>query len=237
MEDQVELVAVKKWVEQELSRYRKRLLVKSEDLLKIRSNVRDKIAELHQRRDPPEAQISMLESFEDKMTRALDDQLPPEIMPALREVDRQYAKFKIVQEAAAKTMSGTHPTPSGWVRAAQRRADVRQKAEDDYLLAPEVLAGREVFETTLPRTGARAATLATLGVGAQGMSTNPLLTAAIFGPVAAASQFPAGRRALAGQTPVQQALQRAGGALPAPVTSTLGTVARASPVVYGMGEY
>ena len=97
---------------------------------------------------------------------------------------------------------------------------------------PETQAAMETFETVAPRTGARAVTLGGLGA-LGGASTNPLVTGGVLGALALGAGTRTGRQMSVGMHPMQQGVLGLLEQMPAGPVSALGTVARASPVVYG----
>ena len=222
---------VGRWLNSQLTRLRDQDLVDSGDLLALRSKIRERARRLRVGAQPREEMVDMLVAADHAVTRALGDQvftqIPGDLLPDLAAVDRQYAKYKIVEEAAAKTKRGTSPTPNQWAMAAQKQSTVRQKAHKSYLYAPETQAAMETFETTVPRTGARMATLGALGVGGAGAYYDPLLTGAIFGPAALLSGTRTGRLLSTGNLPLQQAIRHQLLAHPT-AAGVLGATARAA---------
>lgn len=210
-------------------------LVDSGDLLKVRSKIREKARDEKLGNRQRMEVADMLDSADQAITRELVSQLPADIMPYLRDVDRQYAKYKIVENAAAATKRGTFPTPYQWSSAAHKAATKKQQAHGTGMLMPEAQAGMEVFETTAPRTGARNLTMGALGGGAMGF-TDPTLAATVLGSILAGSATRTGRLMSVGRHPVQQGIEGLVNTMPASAVTTLGSIARATPTVYGQQE-
>lgn len=222
---------VSAWLGQQLTRLRNTETVDSGDLLALRSKIRERSRRLRVGAQPKDEVSEMLNAADAAVTKVIGDQvfveMPGDALPALAAVDRQYAKYKIIEEAAAKTKRGTTPTPNQWAMAAQKQATSRQKAHGKYLFAPQTQAAMEVFETTVPRTGARMATLGTLGIGGMGGYYDPLMTGAVFGPAALLAGTRTGRRLSTGDLPLQRAIKA--GMAGAPQTSgVLGAMGRAA---------
>jgi hypothetical protein len=122
------------------------------DLLTMRSNIR---AEAHSNRLSGDDKIArLLENGEEAITKALESQLRPVAQAALKAADRQYAQFKTVQDAAARSGLEGEFTPyqlgAELKAAAGKPAFARGYGGDLRSLAQ---AGQTVFATRVPKTG------------------------------------------------------------------------------------
>jgi hypothetical protein len=169
----------------------------SEKLLRMRSDIRDKVRALKQSPNPEPGAMEILQAAEQRVTDALGSQLPPDAMDALKAADQQYRRFKVVDKAsdAARSRGSSEFTPTELARSAN-------KAEDDDLwkLANQ---GKQVFDQGAPATGARAVTL-----GAAGL-LNPKAALALPATAAMLATGKTGRRIAGGQTAPQQAALKA----------------------------
>lgn len=180
----------------------------SDDLLRIRSNIR---AEAREASKSPESlqrdTAALLESAESQITKALESQLPADALAALRTADSKYGTYKIIEGAvaAAKDQPGGF-SPAQLSTAIKKATDASSYARGaGGPLRDLASQGRNVFDVRSPPTGQR---LAAIGLpGAVGLS-NP----GIGIPAAAAflglTGTRAGRRIASGQTAPQQAVAR-----------------------------
>jgi hypothetical protein len=182
----------------------------SADLLKLRSDIRDQIRTAGKGAQPDDAQVAILRNAEQAITDALESQLPRQATDALRSTDRAYSQYKIIEDAtrrAGDQLQGMTPSQlSAAVRAATP-AGVYARGGGGPLrqLAG---AGKQVFDTRTPPTGARLATLGGLGwlIGAKP-------AAALAGAAGLAATTKAGRKVLAGGTAAQKRAKALGIAL------------------------
>lgn len=133
-------------------------LVKAENVLKLRSNIRTQIRKLSAAGRHPEADL--LERAEQSLTGGLEQQLSPRAAESLRSTDAAYSRFKVLEDAMRR--AGDQPqsfTPaqlSAAVRAAEEKGSyARGGGEGIRALAA---AGRQVLENKQPMTGAKALT-------------------------------------------------------------------------------
>lgn len=154
---------VRKFLENELTLISKgadKGNVPSDVILKMRSNIRNKLAQEMKAQNFPKAQL--LENAERELTDVLETSLPPENMAALRAADAQYARYKPVESAVAR--AGDQP---GGFTPAQLSASIRSDMEKGAYarggggeMRQLASAGREVLDARVPKTGMR--TLATM---------------------------------------------------------------------------
>lgn len=169
--------------------------VKSDALLKMRSNIREEIRAKNKSQDFDS--VRLLSRAEDELTDVINASLPKETREALRATDAQYRRYKVVEDAVAR--SGDQPdgfTPaqlSAAIRAnTEKGAYARGKGDELRKLAR---AGREVLDQKNPPTGAR---ILTMGPGGY---LTPLF--------ALGANTPSGQRFMLGELPAQRALQSA----------------------------
>lgn len=170
--------------------------VPAEELLTIRSNIRKEVRRKLSGSSPDYDTAALLDNAETAVTDALESQLPPEAMDALRAADAAYAKHKVVSDAVAR--SGDSPngfTPaqlSAAVKSTTERGSYARGAGGK--LRALAKAGREAFESDIPRTGVR--TAAVIG------------TAPVTLPLGLMAGTGLGKRLLMGTTVGQRAAQR-----------------------------
>ena len=186
-------------------------LYRSEDLLNTRSKIRDAIRVERKKNGVGDSldQIRMLEAVEEQLTSILESQLPPDASAALKALDLQYAKYKILEDAmgtAAKANRNLTPRDitaavgrsAGTSRMARGQGLMREwsdTASDAFAAAPEPSILAQAGATTLPALSAL---------------SHPAITG-IFGlPPLAMSLTQTGRRIAGGVTAPQRFAQRAG---------------------------
>lgn len=169
--------------------------VKSDALLKMRSNIREEIRAKNKAQDFDS--VRLLSRAEDELTGVINSSLPSETREALRAADTQYRRYKTVEDAVAR--SGDQPdgfTPaqlSAAIRAnTEKGAYARGKGDELRKLAR---AGREVLDQKSPPTGARILTMGPTGY------LTPLF--------ALGANTPSGQRFMLGELPIQRGLQSA----------------------------
>lgn len=76
---------------------------KSQDLFSIRSEIRSKIGDLMKSSPSSEdmARIEIYQRAEKAITESIESQLPPDLLPKMKAVDAQYAKYIIARDAVA----------------------------------------------------------------------------------------------------------------------------------------
>lgn len=190
---------VHKFLENEFSQK----LTTSDDLLKMRSTVRERIRNAKQstgNKNELGDEAKLLEQAEQAITRALDSQLPPDAMRVLRAADKQYSQYKTLEDAlfrANNAPDGATPTQLGnAARDASTDPAGYARGKRD-MIGDFAQKGTAAMETQVPPTGARAAQLA-LAIPTSGLS---------YAIPAVVSGTKTGRRLAAGQTRAQKAAQ------------------------------
>ncbi|MGH9352342.1 MAG: hypothetical protein ACRD2G_09305 [Terriglobia bacterium] len=196
----------------------------SDSLLNLRSNIRAKIREAQM--DGKTAQSQLLKNAEGPVTQALESQLPPKAMTALRTADSKYGQYKIMEDAVARSkdrslgMSPTNlseavksATPQG-VYARGGGGPLRDLAKQ----------GKAVFDVRSPPTGARVETLLP---GMMAGHAHPLLAAPLALARLGMTATRPGRQLAAGTLPIQKAIAAQLGRLSPTALSLGGRYARA----------
>lgn len=168
--DDATRATVKRFLDNELSRLPERKgaiqQVPAEDLMAVRSHIRDawRMAKRQGKHDA----AALLDNAEGAVTDALDSQLDPGLSAALRKTDAQYRNYKIIEDAVSR--AGDSPSgfsPSMLTQAIKAASDrgsfARSTGRGGGDLRDLSKAGRVVFESRSPPTGARLLTVGPLG--------------------------------------------------------------------------
>lgn len=183
----------------------------SDDILRIRSSLRTASRDAMKSSETLQRDVAeILTLAEGKLTAALDSQLPPDAMNALRSADSQYGLFKTIEDAVARAKD----KPGGFTAADLSRAvadTMKGQGKGAYarggggVLRDLASAGTETMNVRSPATGARlAAILGPLGLGAAAPTVGIPLGSAMLGLIGTQ----AGRKMASGSTAPQQAIQR-----------------------------
>lgn len=142
--------AADKWLKSQLSAKmaaaRQRGGMTSDDLLDLRSKLREEIRSFNKATDADSKHfVRIYQKAEEKLTDALDSQLPPDAMAANRLADQHYVEYKNLEDAVFRsTTRDTGPTPhellsalkasastkGSFARGANPNQRLRQLAED-----------------------------------------------------------------------------------------------------------
>ncbi len=183
------------------------------DLLDIRSNIREQSRKAAKSQNWEKAEL--FDEAENAITERINQALPEGFADLNRQIDQQYAKHKIAESAIYKMGNREFPTPTQWQQAVRESATRGEFARGGGLMRPQTQAAADVFRTTEPTTGARLATLGSIGAGlggAAGIATggiDPVMAGLIGGPLALLAGTRGGRRFAVGETGLQQMMQRA----------------------------
>ena len=184
----------------------------SDDLLEIRSNIRDQSRKAAKSQNWEKAEL--FDEAEKSVTERLNAVLPEGFADLNKAIDSQYAKHKIAETAVYRMGNRDFPTPTQWQQAVRESTDRGTFARGGGLLRPETKAASDVFRMTEPTTGARLATLMSAGAGlggAAGIATggiDPVSAAALGIPLSLLAATKGGRRAAVGETNLQKLMQR-----------------------------
>lgn len=204
--------------------------MQSDDLIKFRSMLRELARGEDTTTNAGRAKSGLYSDAANQVTQALESQIPTAAADAIRAADAQYAKFAIVRNAAkaAKDAPGG-PTPFQISNAIAQTTPPNLYAQGGGLNRDLSKAARETFQSNVPRTGltgiGRVALPLAAAAGMGGLATahpehagTGLGTLAALGALGAAAYSPAGRRAFAGNTALQQALARGLGRIAPPAS-------------------
>lgn len=190
--------------------------LQSDDLFAMRSRIREKMRDLKRSDRAPLGAYDILQNAEQKITAALDSQLPPNVVQQVRAIDAKYGNFKVVEDALfraidrpegftpaqfSQSVRGATPSRMSYAAGGGRMRDISGAAAD-------------VFQSRQPMTGRQLGGLATTGLATLGAgSVAPLATALTLGagalPYLPGAVGATARRTLTGQTSVQQAIRDA----------------------------
>lgn len=180
--------------------------LQSDDLLQFRSLLRQQKRGLDVSDPANRAQAQMLGDLEQKVTQALESQLPPDAMAAVRAADAQYGQYKIAEGAmgrAGDQVAGMTPAKlSQSVKAATDDAAYARGAGGPMRdLAQQ---GGAAFERVSPPTGAR---MAAFGVPAAAAMANPWVGIPVAAGTLGLTATKTGRKLAAGNTAAQKQAQ------------------------------
>lgn len=200
--------STKAWLDDQLTRLPKN--PKSDDLLKLRSIIRTQARSIGGDTLEEKAARDLFRKAEGTITQALESQLPPDVMPALKAIDGQYGNFAIVREAVAKAkLKPGGFTPFNFAQAVSEATDTGTFARGGGRMADLAKAARGSFEATEPQTGLLG--VGTLGLSGAAIAAEPTIGIPLAATAAGLIGTPAGRRIAAGRVKPQlmaQALER-----------------------------
>ena len=190
----------------------------SEDLFEIRSRIRAKIRDLKKMKNAPVGADDILESAEQKITAALDSQLPSGVKDKIRAIDVKYGNFKVVENALYRARERPEGfTPAQFSQAVREGTPSRMGyAAGGGRMRDLSKAGTQVFENRQPQTGRMVATLAPIfGAGGAAATLGGLPGALAAGAFTGAAALPylknaagdVARDVLIGRTAPQVALR------------------------------
>ena len=172
----------------------------SDDLLAVRSNIRDEVRKLTSNQNAPFKAADLLENAEKKITDALVSQLPPDAIAGLNAVDAKYGNLKVFEKAIKSAKDRPEGfTPAQFSQAVQQATESNAKyAAGGGRMRDISSAAADVFTNRQPMTGRQlpgqiAGTVA-------GVGTYPLYGQAQGSQLA--------RQLMSGSTSAQQAIQR-----------------------------
>jgi len=201
----------------------------STDLLNLRSDIRALARKAKLANDTiAQDKAVIFDQADQHVTRALNSQLPPDALKALQTADSQYGRYKIVENAVARSKDNVAGlTPSKLSQAIyDATADPAYARGAGGDLRDLAQAGTRVFQTVSPPTGAR---VLTLGAGAAGAALAPHAAIPLGAGMLGLTGSQTGRRFAAGMTRPQLAVQSLTDALqraiPADVRGAVGNLA------------
>ncbi len=150
--------------------------MQSDHLMGLRSTLRDAIRGESGADNASRARKELYSDAADKITQALESQLPAETSDALRNTDQQYAKFAIMRNVAkAIKDSPNGPTPFAISNAIAKATDSNTYARGGGWNREMSKAAMHVFQNNVPRTGLT-------GVGMLGLPAAGLTALAHYVP-------------------------------------------------------
>ena len=188
--------------------------LKSDDLFEARSQIRAEIRDLKKSPNAPFKAADLLESAEQKITEALESQLPPDVMQSIRAIDAKYGNFKILENALQRAKDQPAGfTPSQFSQAVrQATPSAREYAAGGGRMRDISSAAADVFQPRQPMTGRQLAVAAPAALAAGLGAYAAPLTAALGAGVAATpymkgSLGQGARAILSGDTRLQQTVR------------------------------
>jgi hypothetical protein len=192
----------------------------SDDLLQLRSDIRARARAANLKSDTDSGHVANINGRADQaVTQALNSQLPPEPLAALKSADSNYGNYKIIENAVAKSKDNLAGlTPQKLSQAVYDAVpDAAYARGGGGTLRDLAQAGTEVFQNVSPPTGAR---IATLGAGA-GAALHPYVGIPAATAALGLTGTTTGRALAAGSTAPQQAAQKLVSALRSTVPDPL----------------
>lgn len=175
--------------------------VSAEDLLTIRSRIRDEVRKAHKTGQGPAVErAEVLELAEEAITKQVNAALPAPAQKLLQETDALYAKYKPLEKAGfqAASRAGGEPTVGQLVGALKQQAGQSRWAGRGGGRNQQFLEDvRDAAETTLRPTGA---------------SLPATVVSGGLMPLIGLGMTKTGKRLYSGRTGAQRAAQRAAGA-------------------------
>lgn len=216
----------------------------SDDLLRMRSNVRAAARKARQSTEALQQDTAdLLDIAEQRITAALDSQLPPDAMQAVRTADSQYGLYKTVEDAIARAKDKPGGFTANDLAEAVAQSMGKGGTRGAYArggggpLRDLAQAGKETMQMRSPPTGAR---LAAIGLpaaaGALAPAAGITAGAGLLGMVGTQT----GRRLAQGVTPGQRAAQallnRMEGSVPDYQRELLAQALRRASVTYALPQ-
>ena len=190
--------------------------LQSDDLLDMRSRIRTEIRNLRKMQNAPVGAEGILESAEQKITAALDSQLPSGVKDQIRAIDAKYGNFKVVENALSRAKDRPEGfTPAQFSQAVREGTPSRMGyAAGGGRMRDISKAGADVFQPRQPMTGRQLGGLLTVGAatGGAGMLA-PVATGLALGagalPYLPGAVGKTARAVTRGETQFQQAIRQA----------------------------
>lgn len=185
-------------------------LVDSADVLKVRSNVRDRIRSEMSKQTVDNDHVNALKKAEEVLTDVLDSQLPPDVMQHLAATDAQFGKFVIFEDAVKRSKAQPEGfTPAQFATSVSMAEPSRSRlASGGARLQDISRSAASVFTDTVPRTGEQ---LVSGGVPGyllyKAATSHPFATGTAALATALAGYVPAARKFVTGKTGLQEGLR------------------------------
>lgn len=190
--------------------------LQSDDLLNMRSRIRTEIRNLRKMQNAPVGAEGILENAEQKITAALDSQLPSGVKDKIRAIDAKYGNFKIVENALSRAKDRPEGfTPAQFSQAVREGTPSRMGyAAGGGRMRDISKAGADVFQPRQPMTGRQLGGLLTVGAATGGAGVlAPVATGLALGagalPYLSGGIGKTARSVTRGETQFQQAIRQA----------------------------
>lgn len=183
---------------------------KSDHLIELRSRINEEIRNAGQDQ-AGKTYAQLLQGARDRVTDALESQLPPDATNALRVANDAYPKLAIIRDAIQRGGDQAEGfTPAQLSQAVRAATENNTYARGGGLMRDWSSAGRDIFTERNPRTGMSLETLGPIGLAGMAAAHHPMVgvPAAAAGLGLIGTQV--GRNLVSGQTAAQQAAQRLG---------------------------
>lgn len=177
----------------------------SDHLIQLRSNINEEIRGAGYD-NAGKAYAKLLRSARDKVTEALESQLPPEATASLKVANDAYPKLAIIRDAIKR--GGDQPngfTPAQLSQAVKSATENNEYAQGGGMLRDWSSAGRDIFTQRNPHTGSALTTGALLATAA---AHSPYITIPAAGAGLGLIGTNAGRNFLSGQTGWQEGARK-----------------------------
>lgn len=185
-------------------------IVDSSDVLKVRSNVRDRIRSEMSKQTVDNDHVAALQKAEDTLTDVLNSQLPADAMKHLAATDAQYGKFMIFQDAVKRSKAAPEGfTPSQFSTSVSLAEPSKSRfASGNARLQDMSRSAASVFTDTMPRTGEQLVSGSIPGyLLYKGATSHPIATGTAALATALAGYVPAARKFVTGKTGLQEGLR------------------------------
>jgi hypothetical protein len=190
--------ASQRWLIGQLDALKKRGNVTVEDLMEVRSRLRDEVRKSHKSgQGAAMERAEVLDAAEGPLTAQINSALPKDAQELLQHTDSLYARYKPLEQAGftAAARAGGEPTVGQLVGALKQNAGQSRWAGRGGGRNQQFLEDlRDASETTLRQTGA---------------SLLPTVASGAMLPLVAAGMTKTGKRLYSGNTAAQRAAKRA----------------------------
>lgn len=172
----------------------------SDDLFKVRSNIRQEIRNINKSQAAPFKASELLSQVEDSLSEAIQSQLPPNVLSEIARIDRQYRNYKVFERAINKAADRPEGfTPSEFARAIREVTNDMTYATGGGPMRDTSRALSETFPGRQPQTGGSLP-----GIGAAGLLGTPAYLSGLYGEAPLSEGL---RRIVGGSTRPQRAVQ------------------------------
>ena len=191
----------------------------SDDLLRLRTKVRNRIREKGKKPNADTDHLDILEMMEETISETLMSQLPADVAKALKRTDAKYANYKVVEDIMASRSDRAMTVDA--MRRGVEKAQGRGVDRGSYARGADLGTGsqRDIVNQSIdalsdgtPKTGFAAMLPAAVGLAGYATGGGPLAAALATGGAASIPMMMAGtrtgRQAYRGALKPQQALQK-----------------------------